>query len=336
MIKVVRDSICTLLLYVMGGFGQVMSQPVTSHPAVYSILPGWVFQHLPDLPRSVRMLGISDPGLPFNVARQQAFLRGVALGSLATASTGSFLSDLFSMEEQNENQSRYEEIYQVFAIFFVDPQHVTVLEEATLKSGEVILLMDVPVENDSTTQGEKLIADLFLYNNEVNASQKNQLMRKYTFSLNLDRNDRTFPMDDFSFFRLNRKASGIRTMMLQSQRSFDSLEYYYGMHSLNETDSALVGNGDRTTETMNEEEHSPTNCSSGLWIAYLSQILEQASFFIQHQVDNTARVSDHTANLTIDLSREAEVVPLQWRIHRFRLNGQEASIWIQFHTIDSP
>ena len=52
--------------------GKLSAQTATSLPAVYSRIPSWLCEPLEVGPGKLLMIGISDPGLPDSVARQQA------------------------------------------------------------------------------------------------------------------------------------------------------------------------------------------------------------------------------------------------------------------------
>ena len=320
-------------------------------PAVYSSLPDWMFQELSHQPGGLRVIGISDPGLSDSVARQQAFLRGLALAAFADEAHGSFLSDLFSREDDEGNKSRYEEIYHLTGKYAGDPEVVTLLHEKFLASGECIQLLHIPIRENTSRPGDSadaekkmedsdkstprdtrgisehtyptFLSEIYLYIREIQSDRTSGMIRKYSWNILLSgRRDLvdaagervkedTVVLDDLSFFRINRKASGIRSSLVAGQIAYDSLEFYY---------------------TGRKEPPSDADVGStmvnGLWIAYLTDIMEKASIFIKQKGDETARVTDHTSSMFMELNREKEVLEFRLQVEKLGFDGRHMQVGV--------
>jgi len=292
--------------------GKLSAQTTASPPAVYSRIPAWLCEQLQADPDKLLVIGISDPGLSESVARQQAFIRGVALGSLAIRAECSYLSDFYTKEVKKGADSKYEEIYRFSTLFSGDLDEINVLADTVLKSKESVLLLEIPLRGSTTDEDNILIVETVLYNHEFEVSNRKRLMRKHEFSLQLNMGGDLHDLDDISFFRLNRKATGIQASIPQSQVAYDSLEFYYSSAG--------------SSETPNDHFQSGTSTTQGLWIAYLSQILEQISFCVNKATDETARVSDRTSSTSIELNREKKSLLLSWRVHKLILEDQRLHV----------
>jgi len=300
------------LLYLVLVTGRLSAQTTTLPPAVYSRIPAWLCEQLQVGPDKVLVVGISDPGLPDSVARQQAFIRGVALGSLAIRAECSYLSDFYTKEVKKGADSKYEEIYRFSTLFSGDLDDINVLADTVLKSKESVLLLEIPLRGSATDEDNILIVETVLYNHEFDVSNRKRLMRKHEFSLQLNMGGDLHDLDDISFFRLNRKATGIESSIPQSQVVYDSLEFYYSSSG--------------SSETPNDPFQSGTSTTQGLWIAYLSQILEQISFCVNKASVETARVSDRTSATSIELNREKKSLLLSWRVHKLIVEDQHLHV----------
>ncbi|MBL6949503.1 MAG: hypothetical protein ISR57_02565 [Bacteroidales bacterium] len=292
--------------------GKLSAQTTTLPPAVYSRIPAWLHEPLQAGPDRLLIIGISDPGLPDSVARQQAFIRGVALASLAIHSECSYLSDFYTKEVKKGADSKYEEIYRISTLFSGDLDEINILDKTILSSREAVLLLEVPLRESTTVEDVILIVETMLYNYEFEVSNRKRLMRKHEFSLQLNMGGDLHDLDDISFFRLNRKATGIQAFIPQSQVAYDSLEFYYSSFG--------------SSETLNDQFQPGTSTTEGLWIAYLSQILEQISFCVNKACDETARVSDRTSTTSIELNREKKSLLLSWRVHKLILEDQRLHV----------
>ena len=292
--------------------GKLSAQTTTPPPAVYSRIPSWLREPIKEDPDRLFMVGISDPGLPDSVARQQAFIRGVALASLAIRSECSYMSDFYTKEVKKGADSKYEEIYRISTLYSGDLDEVNILADTILKSNEAVLLLEIPFRGSTTTENALLIVETVMYNHEFEVSNRKRLMRKHEFSLQLNMGGELHDLDDISFFRLNRKATGIESSIPQSQVAYDSLEFYYSSSG--------------SSGTPNDQFQSGTSTTQGLWIAYLSQILEQISFCVNKASDEIARVSDRTATTSIELNREKKTIPLNWRVHKLILEDQRLRV----------
>ncbi len=300
------------LLYMVLVTEKLPAQTATSSPAVYSRIPAWLCEPLQVGQDKFLVVGISDPGLSDSVARQQAFIRGVALGSLAIRSECSYLCDFFTKEVKKGADSKYEEIYRFSTLFSGDLDEINILADTILRSKEAVLLLEMPLKGSRPAMDALLIVETVLYNREFDVSQRKRLMRKHEFSLQLKMGDDLHLLDDLSFFRLNRKATGIATSIPRSQVAYDSLEYYYGS-------SGSSGRSDDQFQTG-------TSTTQGLWIAYLSQILEQISLCVNKASNETARVSDRTSATSIELNREKKFLMLSWRVHKLIVEDQRLRV----------
>lgn len=303
--------LCFLLSMVMVS-GKLPAQQAIDPPAIYSRIPGWVFEPLKDDPGYILAFGISDPGLPDSIARQQAFLRGVSMGALASGSEGSHLCDFFTREASNRADSKYEEIYRFNGFYTGDLNSIRILADTILKSGEALLLLEIPVTDKDPLIDSLLTIEIVLYNHEIEVSQRRRLMRKYEFSAKLWMNEELYNLDKLSFFRLNRKATGIESAFPLSQLAYDSLEYYYGPSCSPAAGDSLLPPGTLTHQ--------------GLWIAYFSQVLDHLSLCVKLASNETARVSDRTGTLTIELNREKEKLFISWRVNRLVRKDQQLHV----------
>jgi len=292
--------------------GKLPAQLAISPPAIYSRVPGWIFNPLKGDSAYVLIFGISDPGLPDSIARQQAFLRGVSMGALASGSEGSHLCDFFTREALNTANSKYEEIYRFIGFYTGDLNDIRILADTILKSGEAIMLLEIPVTDKEPLIDSLLTIEVVLYNHEIEVSQRRRLMRKYEFSVKLWMNEELYNLDKLTFFRLNRKATGIESSLPLSQLAYDSLEYYYGPSCSPADGDSLIPPGSLTHQ--------------GLWIAYLSQILDHLSFCVKLASNETARVFDRIGTLTIDLNREKEKLFISWRVNRLVRGDQQLHV----------
>ena len=288
--------------------GRLPAQTATSLPAVYSRIPAWLCEPLQVGPDRLLAIGISDPGLPDSIARQQAFIRGVALGSLAIRSDCSYLCDFYTKEVKKGADSKFEEIYRFSTLFSGDLDEINILADTVLSSKEAVLLLEIPIKGSKPAIDARLIVETVLYNHEFEVSGRKRLMRKHEFTLQLDMDGDLHNLDDISFFRLNRKATGIEASIQQSQLAYDSLEFYYRSSG--------------SSDTPDDQGQSGTSTTQGLWIAYLSQILEQISLCVNKASDQTARVSDRTSTTSLELNREKKMLLLSWRVHKFILEDQ--------------
>ena len=292
--------------------GMLSAQTTTPPPAVYSRIPAWLYEPLQVGPDRLLVLGISDPGLPDSIARQQAFIRGVAIGSLAIHSKCSYLCDFYTKEVKRGADSKFQEIYRFSTLFSGDLDEINVVADIILKSNEAILVLEIPLKGSGSSKDELLIVETVLYNQEKDVSGRKRMMRKYDFTLQLDMDGDLHDLDDISFFRLNRKANGIKTSLPQSQVAYDSLEYYYSSHGL--------------SGQLDDQFNPGTSTTQGLWIAYLSQILEQISLFVNEASSETAKVSDQTNAISVELNREKRIIYLTWRMHKLILEDQRLRV----------
>jgi len=132
--------------------GRLPAQTATSPPAVYSRIPAWLCEPLQVGPDKFLVVGISDPGLSDSVARQQAFIRGVALGSLAIRSECSYLCDFFTKEVKRGTDSKYEEIYRFSTLFSGDLDEINILADTILRSKEAVLLLEMPLKGSRSNR----------------------------------------------------------------------------------------------------------------------------------------------------------------------------------------
>lgn len=300
------------LIFVGLAPGRLPAQTGSSAQAIYSKVPAWLFESLTDPVHASLAIGISDPGLPDSVARQQAFLRGIAMGAMAAGSKGAHLGDLFTREQNLQADMKYEEIYRFTSDFAGDLRTVQLLSDTILRSGEAILALALPA---STTehQGDSILSmELFLYNHEFEVDGKQQLLRKYEFTINLWTGNDLYNLDHLSFYRLNRKATGIECSMPRSLEAYTTSEYYYGMPGSGKQHDSLQEPG--------------TSTCQGLWIALLSQLLDQVSFCVKEAIRETEKVSDQTQHLTLELNREKEKLFLNWKLNRLIPGDQKLTL----------
>jgi len=105
------------------------SPDTTFLSTVISTIPPWIKEHFPEQRDTLYVIGISDPGLQDSIARTQAFLRALALGSMAHETECDHFSDFYSQGQKSGTDSKYEEIYRFSSVFSDNVPPPTILKK---------------------------------------------------------------------------------------------------------------------------------------------------------------------------------------------------------------
>lgn len=276
------------------------------------LIPDWVYANLPESGDTIFILGISDPGLHDTLAHQQAFIRAVALGSLACKTDCDHLSDWYKQSAGDENESTYAEIYRFSSKFAINPNNARIIQEIILGSTEVILLVGIPMQNIKSLILKDARVEALIYNNEADIVFGNQTSQKIDFSIQKRYNNEMIVLDESSFYQVNGKATGIRCFFPDSQTLFNSYEFYYTSGRPKQEAESNISNG--------------TTCRQGLWIAYISQILEHLSMQAKLQCKDSESVNDNMEHSSRELLREKSRTLLTWRLNNIVIQDHKMKV----------
>ena len=272
----------------------------TLRPTSLSKIPNWMNSRFPEQGDTLYVFGISDPGLNDTIARQQAIFRGMALCAMAKVTDCEHFSDFYSQAKGAETDSKYEEIYRFSADFSGKSMTPVILNDTILSSSEAIVLMGIPTKNLHNSRKKNMRIEAVLYNNEADIMYGNKMSRKVDINiLKRDSNEKVI-IDGSYFYQMNGRATDMRCLFPQSQAVYNRYEFYYNDGaSIHQTDSSGV--------------HG-TTCKQGLWIAYVSEILDYLSMQTKMLSNETQVVRDKTEDSSLEILRERSRTRLLWKI----------------------
>jgi hypothetical protein len=281
-----------------------------------SPIPGWVNSEYSDQADTLFIFGISDPGLPDTIARQQAVFRALAMGAMADVTNCEHFSDFYSQERGSATDSKYEEIYRFSADFSGKTPTAAILSETILPSTEAIVLLGIPVKNLQDDPAKDIRMEAVLYNNESDIFEGNKMSKKIDICMRKGNADDMLIVDASSFYQMNGKATGMRCSFPQSQAVYNRYEFYYSVPDSARRDDAASIQG--------------TTCKQGLWIAYVSQIIENLSMQTKMLNRESQVLRDKTENASTELLRERSRILLSWRIRRLDIHDEK--MWVNMTT----
>ncbi len=272
----------------------------TLRPTSLSKIPAWMNSRFPEQGDTLYVFGISDPGLNDTIARQQAIFRGMALGAMAKVTDCEHFSDFYSQAKGSGTDSKYEEIYRFSADFSGKSMTPVILNDTILSSSEAIVLLGIPAKSIHSSRKKNMRIEAVLYNNEADIMYGNKMSRKVDINiLKRDSNEKII-IDGSYFYQMNGRATDMRCLFPQSQAVYDRYEFYYNDRaSTHQTDSSGV---------------SGTTCKQGLWIAYVSEILEYLSMQTKMLSNESQVLRDKTEDATVEILRERSRTRLLWKI----------------------
>lgn len=282
----------------------------------FSIMPSWFNMQLPEEEDTLFVFGISDPGLNDTLAHHQAVFRALAFGALANVTSCEHFSDFYSQEKGFATNSKYEEIYRFSADFSAKISISTIISDTILPSSEAIVLLGIPRKNLQNDSMKNIIIEAVLYNTEADVASGKKMSKKIDVSIGKRATDEMLIIDAGSFYQINGRATGMRCSFPQSQYAYDRYEFYYvSENSTHEADS---------TEALG------TTCKQGLWIAYVSQIMEQLSMQAKMLINDLQAVRDKTDDTSTELLRERSRTRLSWRINTIDIHDDK--MWVNMTT----
>ncbi|MFH0893553.1 MAG: hypothetical protein V2A54_03865 [Bacteroidota bacterium] len=288
------------------------SPDTTLLPTALSPIPPWMNMRFPEQRDTLYIFGISDPGLIDTIARQQAVLRAVALGAMADATNSEHFSDFYSQEKGSGTDSKYEEIYRFSADFSGKIPTLTILNDTILFTTEAIVLLSIPIKNLQDSVMKNIRFEAILYNNEADIMYGNKMSKKIDISIRKRNTDEMLVLDAISFYQINGKATGLRCSFPQSQAVYNHYEFYYtNSHSEQKADSAAF--------------HG-TTCKQGLWIAYVSQIMDHLSMQTKMLSKESQVMRDKTEDASAELLRERSRTRLSWRINAIDVHDDKMRV----------
>ena len=299
-------------------FNKEMAEYVTGSadtvllPTALSTIPPWMYERFPEQDDTLYVFGISDPGLNDTVARQQAVFRALALGAMAKGTDCGHFSDFYTQEKGSGTGSKYEEIYRFSAYFSGKSQAPAILNDTILSSSEAVVLLGIPKANLNNDTRKNILIEAVLYSNEADIISRNKMSRKVDISIQKrDSNEKTL-LDASDFYQINGKATGMRSLFPKSQFFYNNYEFYY-TNSLPEKES-------------DSSNFHGTTCKQGLWIAYVSEILEQLSLQTKLLTKESQVLRDQTEDTSTELLRERSRTRLSWRIKEIDIHDNK--MWV--------
>jgi len=299
----------------MAGYG-TGSKDTTMLSTTIGTIPPWMTRQLPEQEDMLYVFGISDPGLIDTVARHQALVRALAFGALASLTSCEHFSDYYSEEKSSGINSNYEEIYRFSAAVSCKISSSTICYDTILPSSEVVVLISIPWKNLQHDSLKIMRIEAILYNKEAEISCGNKMSKKVDVSI-LKRNaDEMLVLDASSFYQINGKATGMRCLFPQSQAAYSQYEFYY-----------TTGDSPHKADSM---EVRGTTCKQGLWIAYVSQIMEQLALQAKMLSNDSQGLRDNTEDASTELLRERSRTRLFWRIKAIDIHDDK--MWVNMTT----
>lgn len=277
-----------------------------------SPIPSWLNRQLPEQEDTLYVLGISDPGLTDTLARHQAVFRALAFGAMANLTSCEHFSDFYSQETGTVTNSKYEEIYRFSADLSGEISFSTIIRDTILYSSEAIVLVGIPRKKLIDAPLKTIRIEAVLYNNEADVTSGNKMSKKVDVCIRKRTTDEMRIIDASSFYQINGKATGMRCSLPQSQAAFNSYEFYYTT-------------GDSPREADSTEVHG-TTCKQGLWIAFVSQIIEQLSMQTKILSNDSQGLRDKTKDTSTELLREKSRIRLTWRIKAIDIHDDK--MWV--------
>jgi hypothetical protein len=299
-------------------FDKEMAQYGTTSPdttllsTVLSPIPPWMKGHFTEQRDTLYVFGISDPGLQDSIARKQAILRAVALGAMAKGTECDHFSDFYSQEQRSGTDSKYEEIYRFSSGFSDTIPTQNILKDVILSSSEAVVLIGIPIGNLQDDLIKNIRMEVVLYNNETDIMYGNIMSKKVDICIRKRNTDEMLILDASSFYQINGKATGMRCSFPQSQAVYNRYEFYYATaNSLDQADSIGI---------------CGTTCKQGLWIAYVSQIMEQLSMQAKMLAKESQGLRDKTEDTSTELLRERSRTRLSWRIRAIDIHDDKMRV----------
>ena len=267
-----------------------------------SPLPAWLSSSLKTTPDTLFMIGISDPGLPDSLARNQALSRAFSLALLSHRCKGSFLSDYYIKSKHLNTDSKFEELYLFSAKSRFDPGICTVIRSTKLRSREVIVVVAIPLTVFRSMAGDSLFTDGYLYSYDMSAQTRKSLIRKMACRIHFTGETLTATNpDSLSFYHVNKRFTGIRNLF--SKQIPERYRYDYFYSSINIPSSSA-----------SRSRMSSSSCKSGLWITFLDQLYEQLAFYMKSHSNQLQLVQDQTTGLRNELNREKMILDMTFTI----------------------
>ncbi|MEI6435027.1 MAG: hypothetical protein WCP32_09300 [Bacteroidota bacterium] len=289
----------------------------TSLIPVTSVIPTWLHLITSEKTDTLVMAGISDPGLPDSLAYAQARLRAFAMAAMARRCKGRFISDFYLKSHKTTTDSKFEEMYNFIASSSVSPENTTVIRDTILQSGEAVVLVAVPVPQETKSNDATCIVKSYLYNYEFEVDGRDRLMRKIGSAISTSRTNGSSQLpDSISFYEVNQRFTGIKNIQQKINPRFSKFEYYY-FSSIQEP------------AITDENRIAGSSCKSGLWIAMLNQIFDQLSFFIKTNTTQTGAVNDQTEDTRNELNREKNQIDMRFSFGAINLLDNKLMVQIK-------
>ncbi|MEI6683847.1 MAG: hypothetical protein WCO44_14545 [Bacteroidota bacterium] len=266
-------------------------------------------------------MGISDPGMADTMARQQAILRAMALFALENGTMCKHQTDFYSQEKVEETETKYQEIYCFTAEFSEELPTITIIKDTLLPSTETVILAAIPKNQLQQTHKENMWVEIFFYNNESDISNGNNMSKTFDIRIRKKKSDDTLVLDACSFYQLNGKATGMRCLCAKSQFVYNHYEFFYST-------GQSVPFGDSV-------DFHGTTCKQGLWIAYISQIMERLSMQTKLLVKESLNVSANSSLSSAELVRERSQCRLSWRINDLSIRDDKMLVNLSVSTYQS-
>ncbi len=260
---------------------------------------------------TIYMIGISDPGIPPEVAHGQAMLRATGLAALTMGCRGEHFSDYFLKSSAAHTDSKFEEIYQITASTAIHPSSVVVHRSSLLKSGEQMVIAAIPLHYMDSGRDPTLTHG-YLYQYDAVFGGAMQIIRRVSYTTSCESPSHpSISPDSVSFYLVNKRFTGIRNLQqkISPETTFD---YYYLCPGPEQPDSTSGYTG--------------STCRSGLWIALLDQIWEQLSFYLKNHSAQTRKVQDSSPDQSNELNRETNGLNLQFIIEQIRLSENKLMV----------
>mgnify|MGYP001468117514 CR=1 FL=1 len=284
---------------------------------VSSALPSWFEDAGCHQDDTIFIPGISDPGLPDTIAKQQAFLRACALCALSRKTSGRCFSDYYLKNVQASVDSKYEEIYQFTSLANTMMHGIRIVRDTILRSKEAIMLVAAPLFPADISPGRSFEFDGYLYNYEVEVAGHNRMLKKIRSVISGQGPGFLVPdPDSLSVYLVNRHFTGVRSLQSRKFPAYDRFEYYYkSKNGKNIPDPDVKTTG--------------SSCKTGLWIALVNQVFDQLSYFVKAHTTRVQAVNDNTQNTRIELNREKNAVNLKFTIEKIDLTDNTLKVQIK-------
>ncbi len=237
-------------------------------------------------------VGISEPRIDSATAYHQAYLRALSVFALQHAKARG-MSDFFNDATDGSTTSNYEEFCELKAAFELPVSQVKVANMIRLKSGEMILTLELDSTNKQSAEKLCFKSSAEIYNKETNVDGNmktaTKIVIKNTTSYSGDTNGHT---EVLTYFLSNNR-------WISQESVLDSIKIDNSQHKL-----FYVTDTDCKNDTTGFEDKA-FGTTDGLWFAFANSIYTELSSQLKPQFLSVKQVGDRYENKLTSLNRES-------------------------------